>query len=152
MGDNAVITTADEANIKDSRAIGMYIHWYGSRKKINNFLTYCRMKNRNCSPEKDGSGWCILARAIENFGMYAKIDECRNLDCDNKNIVNKGVFIIKDWRIVGRRYFDEEEERDIADEDAIIKIDNAQPVQLQMGKERIHFFLEQFAEEDGGLE
>ena len=48
MGNRAVITTP-------KKDIGVYLHWHGSRKSIEDFLAYCDMKGYR-SPEIDEYG------------------------------------------------------------------------------------------------
>ena len=49
---------------------------------------------------------------------------CRNLDCDN---YDNGVYIIRGWDIVGRHYFEGEEQRVYNLEEMVYEIDQAQP-------------------------
>lgn len=105
MGNRAVITTSKSTDIENSTDIGIYLHWNGGRDSVQAFLKYCELKGYR-SPEKDNYGWARLCQVIGNFfggELSIGIDSCCSLDCDNWD---NGVYIIKDWKIVGRKYFD----------------------------------------------
>lgn len=112
MGNRAVITTVnalnDDGTLKGNE-IGIYVHWYGSQEDVERFLK--EAKNAGIrNPEDDDYGWARLCQVIsniidnecpENHGTGIGIDILDNLDCDNGD---NGVYIIKDWKIVGRKY------------------------------------------------
>ena len=115
MGNRAVITTADAINedgtLKGNK-IGIYVHWYGDREDIERFLKEAKEAGvRN--PEYDNYGWARLCQIIANNidgdggikGTGVGIDILDRLDCDNGD---NGVYLIKDWEIVGRMYEPEE--------------------------------------------
>lgn len=116
MGNRAVITTADALNKDnelDGNAIGIYLHWYGSKSDIEGFLKKAKDAGiRN--PEYDSYGWARFCQIIANTidgdqGVQSTgigIDVLDRLDCDNGD---NGVYLIKDWKIVGRMYNSEEE-------------------------------------------
>lgn len=96
MGNRAVITTED-------KQIGVYLHWNGGRNSVEAFLLYCKLKGYRC-PENDCYGWARLCQVIGNFfgGIYSVgIDRYDRLDTDNGD---NGVYIIKDWRIIGKEF------------------------------------------------
>lgn len=104
MGNRAVITTP-------AKRVGIYLHWNGGRDSVEAFLAYCKLRGF-CSPDRDASGWANLANVICTFlgtGMDCGIDTIDSLDCDNGD---NGVYIIKDWEIVGREFFNGKEQRD----------------------------------------
>ena len=68
-----------------------------------------------------------LCQVIANFfggALSIGIDRCCSLDCDN---YDNGVYIIQGWDIVGRRYFEGEEQRNYNLEEMVYEIDLAQP-------------------------
>lgn len=96
MGDRAVITTED-------KQIGVYLHWNGGRSSVEAFLLYCKLKGYRC-PEDDSYGWARLCQVIGNFfggECSVGIDRYDRLDTDNGD---NGVYIIKDWQIIGKEF------------------------------------------------
>lgn len=142
MGNRAVITTDNTSlNVADSDEIGVYLHWNGGRDSVEGFLAYCKLKNYRV-PEHDNYGWARLCQVIGNFfggDTSIGIDRCYNLDCKNND---NGVYIIRNWEIVGRRYYDDAEEQH---EYSLIKmlsaIDDAQPAKERVGMEKIRSFV-----------
>ena len=126
MGNRAVITTSKSTDIKNSTDIGIYLHWNGGRDSVQAFLKYCELKGYR-SPEKDNYGWARLCQVIGNFfggELSIGIDSCCSLDCDNWD---NGVYIIEDWKIVGRKYFDGIEQDNYNLKDMLFDINEAQP-------------------------
>lgn len=102
MGNRAVITTP-------KKDIGVYLHWNGSRNNIESFLAYCDMKGYR-PPEIDEYGWARLCQVIGNTiggTLSVGIGRYENQDKDNGD---NGVYVIKDWDIVGREYYPYNEE------------------------------------------
>lgn len=136
MGNRAVITTSKSTDIKNSTDIGIYLHWNGGRDSVQAFLKYCELKGYR-SPEKDNYGWARLCQVIGNFfggELCIGIDSCCSLDCDNWN---NGVYIIKDWKIVGRKYFDGIEQDNYNLKDMLFDINEAQPEGEKLDKKVI---------------
>lgn len=137
MGNRAVITCSKAKDVAKSNDIGIYLHWNGGRDSVNAFLTYCKIKGYR-APEKDDYGWACLATVIGNFfgdGLSIGINNCCNLDCDN---YDNGVYIIENWEIVGRQYYDfvtEQSNYDLLE--LLIDIDSCMPVSAQLGAEEI---------------
>lgn len=97
MGNRAVITTENED-------LGVYLHWNGGRDSVEGFLAVCKELGHR-PPESDCYGWARLCQVIANYfsgTTSVGIDKLENLDCDN---CDNGVYIIKNWKIVGRKYF-----------------------------------------------
>lgn len=103
MGNRAVITTPD-------KKIGVYLHWNGGRDSVEGFLQTCK-KYGFRPPERDNYGWARLCQVIANFfgpdGLSIGIGPYEEL---NRNNGDNGVYIIKDWQIVGREYAPDEEQ------------------------------------------
>ena len=111
MGNRAVITTCTAPDPAKCSDIGVYLHWNGGRDSVEAFLLYCKLKGYY-SPERDCYGWARLCQVIGNyFGgeLHIGIDGCRLLDCDNHN---NGVYVIRDWEIVDRKYFSGKEQNE----------------------------------------
>ena len=116
MGNRAVITTRkagfDPAN---SNAMGVYLHWNGGRDSVE--------------------AWARLCQVIGNYfggGLSIGIGPCCTLDCDN---LDNGTYIIADWEIVGRAYFEGREQNEYNLNEMLMDIDDAQPVHSQLGKD-----------------
>ena len=106
MGNRAVITTKENM---ENNGIGVYLHWNGGRDSVRAFLKYCELKGY-VAPSVDNYGWARLCQVIGNFfggGSSVGIDTVNHLDCNN---YDNGVYLIEGWEIVGRMYFDGEEQ------------------------------------------
>lgn len=139
MGNRAVITTRKDF---DNNGIGVYVHWNGGRDSVNAFLTYCAMKDYR-EPEKDCYGWARLCQVIGNyFGGTTSvgIDTINHLDCDNGD---NGTYIIENWKIVGREYFDWGEQNNYDLESFVKDINASQPKEEQFSEEE---FTKRFTE------
>ena len=126
MGNRAVITASKAKNVAESNDIGVYLHWNGGRDSVEAFLKYCKLKGYR-SPDTDCYGWARLCQVIGNFfggESSIGIDRCCCLDCDNRD---NGVYIIKGWEIVGREYFEGEEQRYHDLLEMLEEIDDNQP-------------------------
>ena len=126
MGNRAVITT-------ESKKIGVYVHWNGGRDSVEAFLKYCELQ-QFASPEKDCYGWARLCQVISNFfegGLSIGIDDYYKLDRDN---YDNGVYIIKDWKIVGREFFEGAEQKEHNLDLMLRHIDKKQPKHMQLGE------------------
>ena len=125
MGNRAVITTNE--NLKE---LGVYLHWNGGRDSVEGFLAFCKMKGFR-APEEDDYGWACLACVCCNFfgdGLSCGINTCEYLDCNN---YDNGVYIIKDWNIVGRK-FNSGEQLEYDLEKMVTGIDELQPKALKL--------------------
>ena len=142
MGNRAVITTDhDSLNVAQSDKIGVYLHWNGGRDSVEAFLAYCKLKNYR-KPEEDNYGWARLCQVIGNFfggSTSIGIDRCCRLDCINGD---NGVYIIKDWEIIDRKYMNRAEQNEYDLLEFLKEIDDAQPESEQIGMEVIKNFVE----------
>ena len=130
MGNRAVITTRE--NFKNN-GVGIYLHWNGGRDSVEAFLKYAELKGHR-PPDEDCYGWARLCQIIGNFfgGSYSiGVDTVDNLDTDN---YDNGTYIIEGWTIVGREYFNGEEQECHRTKDMLIDIDESQPVDEQLGE------------------
>lgn len=137
MGNRAVITASKALSIKDSNDLGVYVHWNGGRDSVEAFLTYCKLQGFRC-PETDCYGYARLVQVIANFfgegGLSVGVDKCCNLDCENWD---NGVYVIKDWEIVDRKYFEGSEQQEYDLIEMLLDIDECQPKKMQLGKKFI---------------
>lgn len=129
MGDRAVITTR-------ANRMGIYVHWDGDREHIEAFLAFCKASGFR-APERDNYGWAYLGTVIGNYfgnGLSVGIDTLEHLDCNNWD---NGTYIIEDWEIVGREYFDGEESE--ADDllPILEDINKRQPEHMRLTKEQL---------------
>lgn len=130
MGNRAVITT--EENFRRN-GVGVYLHWNGGITSVEGFLKYCKLKGYRC-PEDDCYGWAMLVNTITNFfedGMSCGIDIISNLDCENGD---NGVYIIKDWEIVDRKFCDKEYPSNYTVDEMVKAIDEKMPEGMQLGE------------------
>lgn len=109
MGNRAVITTAPF----DENDVGIYVHWNGGRASIEGFLLAAKeLGYRNMTSDR-GYGLARLAQAI---GLFFGADQDTNIGVgrvdklDTNNYDNGTYLIGGNWEIVGRMYFDGEEE------------------------------------------
>lgn len=133
MGNRAVITTRENF---DNNGIGIYVHWQGGLNSIKAFLKYCEMRGFR-APDEDNYGWARLTQVIANFmggdGLSVGIDTLDHLDCDNWD---NGTYIIKGWKIVGHEYSEPCKDK-YKIQDLLLAIDEAQPIEQQIGKNNI---------------
>ena len=132
MGNRAVITTSKSLDVARSTDIGVYLHWNGGRDSVEAFLKYCKLKGYR-SPETDCYGWARFCQVIGNFfagGLSLGIDKCCNLDCDN---YDNWTYIIENWEIVDRKYFEGHEQSEHDINEMLKEIDGSQPKSEQLG-------------------
>lgn len=142
MGNRAVITTSKASEVALSNDIGVYLHWNGGRDSVEAFLTYCKMHGYR-APETDCYGWARLCQVISNyFGgeLSVGIDKCCNLDCDN---FDNGTYIIENWEIVDRKYFNGAEQQNYDLCEMLLSIDEAMPTKEQAGEASIIDYLKE---------
>lgn len=128
MGNRAIITTKENF---ENDGIGVYLHWNGGRDSVEGFLKYCELRGFR-SPDDDSYGWARFVQVVANFfgmdGLSIGIDKISNLPkgdfCDN------GVYIIKGWEIVDRKFYDIEEQHEYPLNDMLHAIDERQPEPL----------------------
>ena len=126
MGNRAVITT-------EEKRIGVYLHWNGGRDSVRAFLTYCLMKGYR-SPEQDCYGWARLCQVVGNFfgdGLSVGVDEYSRLDTDNWD---NGTYVIREWRIIGREFFQGEEQQCHELLQMVLEIDLGMPERERLGE------------------
>lgn len=130
MGNRAVITTKENF---ENNGVGVYLHWNGGYDSVSAFLKYCEIKGYR-SPDKDNYGWARLCQVIGNFfggSTSVGIDVVNKLDCDNWD---NGVYIIKGWEIIDRKYFNGYEQNNHEMNEMLLEIDKAMPEEEQVGE------------------
>lgn len=129
MGNRAVITTENNFN---NNGIGIYLHWNGGRDSVKNFLKYCEIRGDR-APSQDSYGWARLTQVISNFfggGLSIGIDTVDKLDCDN---YDNGVYLIDGWEIVGRKYFNGNEQSGYDQVEFLLSLDESMPEKERIG-------------------
>jgi hypothetical protein len=100
MGNRAILKFQDERNQPS-----IYLHWNGGRASVQAFLNVARKFNLR---ESD-YGIARLCQIIGNFfGGNLSLGVSNNLHSQGDN----GVYLIKNFEIIGREDFDGEEEID----------------------------------------
>lgn len=130
MGNRAVITTKENF---ENNGIGVYLHWNGGYDSVSAFLKYCELKGYR-TPDKDNYGFARLCQVIGNFfggSTSVGIDVVNKLDCDN---FDNGVYIVENWKIVDRKYFEGCEQMNYQLEEMLMEIDKAMPEGEQIGE------------------
>lgn len=132
MGNRAVITEIGKLE-------GVYLHWNGGRDSVNAILYYCKhflVKPQAISNELNDFEFVSRCIGLDPY----KGEDYSKLDCDNGD---NGVYIIKDYEIVGRMYqpITEQTEYDLIE--FCLGIDKEMPKSFQKGKDYIlkHFAL-----------
>ena len=143
MGNRAVITASTSPNVACCNDIGVYLHWNGGRDSVQAFLAYCKLRGFR-PPETDGYGWARLCQVIGNFfggDLSIGIDRCDRLDCDNGD---NGVYVMKGWEIVDRKYFNRAEQMNYDLAQMVNEIDQCQPDSERLGENKINELLRRY--------
>lgn len=100
MGNRAIMKFIDEQEQPN-----IYLHWNGGRASVQAFLNVAKKINLRA----DSYGVARLCQIIGNF-----FGGNLSLGCTKKafNVGDNGVYLIKNFEIVGRINFDDEEEID----------------------------------------
>lgn len=97
MGNRCVIST-------EEKDLAVYMHWNGGRDTIEPLLAFCKMAGYR-NPENDSYGWAKLVAVATNAfgegGMTVGVSLFDKAHCKEDN----GLYIIRDWKIVGREFF-----------------------------------------------
>lgn len=127
MGNRCFITTED-------KGIGVYLHWNGGRDTIEPLLRYCELHGYR-SPEKSGYGWACLCKVMGNFFGGTNSVGIDVYDNYKDGWLDNGVYIVKDWNIVGREYFDGCHEQTEYDFDEMLQVfDERMPEHDRLGE------------------
>jgi len=141
MANNCVITTKEDF---ENDGTGVYLHWNGGRDSVEAFLKYCESLN---IPSNDKSvSYAALCQVCGNYlngineGLkmmfinnppkmfLVGVDKLSNLNCES---LDNGIYIIDNWKIVDRKFFDKEERYAHDLEEMIAEINSKQPKSIQ---------------------
>ena len=112
--------------------IGLYLHWNGGRDSVESFRKYCKIKGYR-PPETDGYGWARLAQVVGNFFGGSDSVGIEYYGKDNDfGYLDNGVYIIENWNIVDRKYFNCEEQNNYDPQEFLRSIDESMPVSEQL--------------------
>ena len=139
MGNRAVITTK-------AKEIGVYLHWNGGHDSVEAFLAFCEASGFRC-PEDDCYGWAYLCTVLGCFfgdGLSLGIDKYDRLDTDNKD---NGVYIIKEWKIVGREHMHHPEQQGYRWSTMLRQINERMPKHMRLSEKRLSQLCSQQNEE-----
>lgn len=100
MGNRATLKFKDEANQPN-----IYLHWNGGRASVEAFLNVAKAMELRA----DSYGVARMCQIVGNF-----FGGNLSLGCSNNlgDYSDNGIYLIKDFEIVGRENFDGEEEID----------------------------------------
>lgn len=134
MGNRAVITTRDNFN---HNGIGIYLHWNGGRDSVEAFLGYCGRRKFRSFGSDNSYAFARLVQVISNYfggSLSIGVDTIDHLDCDNGD---NGTYIVDGWHIVGREYFDGQEQDYHELYDMMTSINARQPEEDQLLPEEV---------------
>lgn len=124
MGNRAVISFKNQKT-------GIYLHWNGGIDSVESFLKYAELKDYR-SPSDDIYGIARLVQVIANFfggTTSIGIGDVDELDTDNGD---NGMYIVEDWKIVGREFKNGPEQRNFTLSKMLKEIDLRQPLKEQI--------------------
>jgi hypothetical protein len=129
MGNRAIIQTKQSY---ENSGLGVYLHWNGGYDSVSAFLKYCELKGYR-TPDTDSYGWARLCQVIGNYfggGLSLGISIFSK---DAGKWMDNGTYIIEDWNIVDRKYYDRAEQNNYDLVEMLLDIDKAQPPQERLG-------------------
>lgn len=112
---------------------GIYLHWNGGRDSVEPFLEYCRLKGYR----PDDYGVARMCQVIGNFfGGWLSLGVMSTKGMSNADLDtgDNGVYIVKNWKIVGRYPRDAREQHEYDPLEFLFSIDEKQPLGEQLGK------------------
>lgn len=110
---------------------GVYLHWNGGRDSVEAFLKYCELKGYRGFD--DSYGMARFTQVVANFfGGSNSIGIEFNVQESDAEWYDNGIYYVEGWEIVGRVY-DGAEQHCHKLENMLVDIDNAQPVDEQLG-------------------
>ena len=133
MGNRALI-------MFEGQGVGIYLHWNGGRDSVQPFLDYCKLKGFR----PDDYGVARMAQVVGNFmgGTLSLGVQCtkglRKADLDPGD---NGIYIVKNWEIIGRYPEDVTEQNNYSRLDFMLAIDQKQPESERIGGVEIRKYL-----------
>ena len=92
----------------DGQDAGVYLHWNGGRDSVEAFLEYCKLRDFRC----DDYGIARFCQVVGNFfGGGLSLGVTTNIKDEDAEWMDNGIYIVKDWEIVGRIPEDISEQR-----------------------------------------
>lgn len=137
MSNSAIITTENGWNNKENH-LGIYLRWNGGLGSVEGFLKYCELKGYTSPEVRDCDNWVYLIQVISNFfgdGQSLEVNTVEKLQ--NYGTCN-GIYIIKDWKIIDRKYFEGPEEREYELLEFLETIDIRMPEHEKLGTDFLH--------------
>ncbi len=131
MGNRALIT--GEGIFYDGKGMALYLHWNGGMDSVKPMLDYCKLKGFRGFDEDDSYAMARLAQVACNFiGGNLSVgvdvwDFTKDPWCDN------GIYVVKGWDIVERKYFEPPEQNSYEYIDILASIDAAMPENERLG-------------------
>lgn len=123
MGNLAII----KAKGNDNKAV--YLHWNGGRDSVEAFLKYCELRGfRHFNTDYGMARFC---QVVGNF--FGADGSSIGITDDVSSCGDNGVYVIDGWEIVERIDFEGFEQSEHNLEEMLIEIDNAQPLNQQLG-------------------
>lgn len=112
---------------------GIYLHWNGGRDSVEPFLEYCRLKDYRT----DEYGVARMCQVIGNFfggGLSLGVMSTKGMSNADLDTGDNGVYIVKNWKVVGRYPRDAREQHEYDPLEFLFSIDEKQPVREQLGE------------------
>ena len=110
---------------KNNSEYGVYLHWNGGRDSIEAFLKYCELKSYRNND---------IPRFIQTVSNYFGGNNSIYLEPINKISGDHGIYIVDNWKIIDRKDFRYNEQKEYDLEEMLLEIDKAQPEKLQLGE------------------
>lgn len=120
MGNRAVITIEDNTTPKDEWAC-LYLHWNGGRDSVVPFLKVAKLYGIRCNSDPS-YGIARLCQIIGNTLGGSLSLGVGNYKTWHKDSLDNGVYIINNWEIVQREYFEGEEQNEYDEKEFIKEI------------------------------
>jgi len=129
MGNRAVVVLLQEDEDFDiDEAVGVYLHDNGGRDRVEAFLTFCDRIGARVNDKTYGTAQFV--KVVSNFigtTLGIGVGLIKDLDPEGEN----GLYIVKNWKIVGRMYAPEREEETHSQFKWLKDIYKAQPKSIQ---------------------
>lgn len=112
---------------------GIYLHWNGGRDSVEVFLEYCRLKEYR----PDDYGVARMCQVIGNFfggELSLGVMSTKGMSNSDLDSGDNGVYIVKNWQIIGRYPRDVAEQRGYDPMEFLIAVDAEQPEKEQLGE------------------
>ena len=114
----------------DGQDAGVYLHWNGGRDSVEAFLEYCKLRDFRC----DDYGIARFCQVVGNFfGGGLSLGVTTNIKDEDAEWMDNGIYIVKDWEIVGRIPEDISEQNEYDRRDMLDDIDVCQPENDRLG-------------------